>query len=788
MIAGATRGKGGRALASHLTSRRGQTSELVDVRHLGATTTAEALAELVAGSAHGRTDRPVHHLHVDPPHGWDRAEVRDAFLRRYEAEFGLTAAPRFIQQHGKGDRTHWHVVYSLVRDDGRCVSLSHDMARREKVCRITEFETGMPMVRGAHTKAVTAALIGEGRQDVARAILQAGHIRGPRPIAVTPRERHQAERTSINPCTVQTAALTAWRASDTGASFEAALAAVDLRLAAGGKGAVVIDAAGGAHSLSRILGAASRADGARIGAAAVKARVAVLHLPPISEVQHAIADTRRHPVEAPAAPAEAAPSRSNPPRSEGSARNQPQPSAAPEPPRGARGLREPRRDQDASENHRHDLGSAVRDAARDQGQRSRWTESDRAAVAALRRINVTGIRADAEAIRLRPIRRSVHDHAAALALSRIDIGTLADDAQRILVPATAGSIFTHPESQARRDSTMAVKRFGPTGGKQDYKTRLLEGAVPGFDASGWVDDLHMVKAGGPSTPTRILTRDRGWVEIDRKAGVVRTWGPVGRAETLAKELAAAGGWDIERLVPAGEARRVGVTTPRPTYVSPHMTESLVTWWRERGYDATPTPDGAWVDAGGAHLHDTGDHVELHGHLSPEAARAIILKASEAWDGGAELSGPWSRADRDTLWLEAPRAGVELHGCQPSDGAQRVWEAEVRKAKEHDVAVGLVRAGSREAETLRSAAAGDIAALGKLSPELRAFVSSYLDDDQRRELAEAEPVDLIPELRRFRSLGAEELTMRRLQPDPEQVSQASRDKPEGDDHGGSDLVM
>ncbi|WP_156921890.1 hypothetical protein [Azorhizobium doebereinerae] len=401
---------------------------------------------------------------------------------------------------------------------------------------------------------------------------------------------------------------------------------------------------------------------------------------------------------------------------------------------------------------------------------------------------MTGIRGDAEAIRLRPMRRAVREHAAALALSRIDIGTLAGDAQRILVPATAGSIFPHPESQPQKDSTMAVKGFGSIGRRQDYKTRLLEGAVPDFDASAWVDDLHLVKAGGPSTPTRILMCDRGWVEIDRKSGIVRTWGPIGRAEPLAKALAAAGGWDIERLVPSGEARRVGVTTPRPTFVSPHVTESLITWWRERGYDATPTPDGAWVDAGGAHLHDTGDHVELHGRLTSEAARALVLKALEAWDGGAELSGPWSQVDQDTLWLEAQRTGVELHRCQPSDAACRAWEAEVQKAQQHETTVGLVSTSSREAETLRSAAAGDIAALGRLNPGLRAFVGSYLDDDQRAELAEAEPVDLIPELRRFRSLGAEELKMRRRQCDPEQVSQAAEDKPEGDDPGSPNLAM
>lgn len=402
---------------------------------------------------------------------------------------------------------------------------------------------------------------------------------------------------------------------------------------------------------------------------------------------------------------------------------------------------------------------------------------------------MTGIRAHVETIRLRPVRRAARDRAAAHALSRIDIVDLSRKAHRILAPATAGSFFPHPVSQARGNSEMAIRGFRPTSGrKRDIKAKLLADAVPGFDADRWSDDLHMVRAGGPSTRPRILTRDHGWVEIDRRAGIVRTWGQPGRADTLAKELAAAGGWDVERLPPSGEARRVGVTTPSPNSVPPNVTENLVDWWRERGYDAVSTPDGAWIDAGEAHLHDTGNHMELHGPLTSEAARALVLKANEAWDGAAELSGPRSRRDQDTLWLEAQRAGVELHRCHPSDAARRAWEDEARGSKQHDLALGLVRAGSRDAETLRSAAAGDVAALGKLNPELRAFVSSYLDDDQRRELAEATPVDLIPELRRFRSLGAEELAMRHCRPDPEQIPHTARNKPEGDDPGSSDLVI
>lgn len=343
---------------------------------------------------------------------------------------------------------------------------------------------------------------------------------------------------------------------------------------------------------------------------------------------------------------------------------------------------------------------------------------------------------------------------------------------------------------------MAIRWFGPTSGRsRDFKAKLLEDAVPGFDADRWSDDLHMVRAGGPSTRPRILTRDHGWVEIDRRAGIVRTWGQHGRADALAKELAAAGGWDVERLLPSGEARRVGVTTPRPNSVPPNVTENLVDWWRERGYDVVSTPDGAWIDAGGAHLHDTGNHMELHGPLTSEAARALMLKANEAWDGAAELSGLWSRPEQDTLWLEAQRAGVELHRCHPSDAARRAWDAEVRAAKDHETMVGLVRSGSREAETLRAAATGDVAALGRLSPELRAFVSSFLDDDQRQELAQADPVDLIPELRRFRSLGADEIAVVHRKPEPQQPSKAEphdfertpreADKPKDD---GSDLAM
>ena len=764
----------------------------MEARGLASDRLSGQIAELVAASGHGRTDRPVHHVHIDPPPGCANPRgVIATYISAYEAEFGLQEGPRCGVLHTKAGRTHAHVVWSLVRENGRVIDLSHERARREKVSRIVEHTCGLSLVKGAHNRAVAQALRKEGRGDIADAMTAAGLLEGRRSIAAqVPAERAQAERTNIPIADVRREAIAAWHSADDGSAFAAALQERGLRLASGDRGPILIDRAGGSHSLTRTLSAAARIEGDRITAATVKRRIGGITLPMMEDY---LDDRRaRSPEER---------RRSHLPRSQEREADFGTAPAPVEPSRGTRGIGVSEAYPGPPDDDRCNPRAAQPEAGRDQGpHRTRWTESDQAAIAALRRADVAGIRAQAETIRLRPVRRAMRDRAVAHALSRMAIGSLLRDAQGILAPATAGGFLPHPESRGRKDSAMTIRGLGPfSSRKQDYKTRLIEGAVPGFNASSYIDDLHMIKAGGPSTPTRIFMRDRGWLEIDRKAAVVRTWGPIGRADVLAKQLAAVGGWDVERLPPSGEARRTGVKTPRPPSIPTNITENLVIWWRERGYDAVSAPDGAWVDAGGARLHDAGDHVELHGRLTPDAARALILKANEAWDGSAELSGPWSRPDQDMLWLEAQRVGVELHRCNPSDAARRAWDEELRATKAHDDTIGLVRAGSREAETLRAAANGDVTALGRLNPELRAFVSSFLDDEQRKELAEADPVDLIPELRRFRSLGADEIAMRRRQPDIqppdkpgahdfEQARREAQDSPKDDGPDASDLTM
>lgn len=502
-----------------------------------------------------------------------------------------------------------------MRPDGRVASLSHEYARREKVSRIVEFECGLPWTKGKHNRAVHAALMGEGREDVAAAMEAGGLLGGSRPVAdQTPRERAQAERTEIPLADVRSAALAAWRVSDSAAAFVIALSEHGLHLAAGDRGAVVVDRSGSTHSLTRILSAAARAEGGRITAADVRQRLASESSQPIEEVT----------------------------RNAGPQESQP--------------------------------GSYARPVA-----------------------------------------------AGDLAGPIIDLSQPEENVMRL-------------GSRSRR--------------KQDYKSQLLSELAPDFDGSEWADDLHRIDCDRP-TP-RVQLRDRGWVEFDPKAGLVRTWGKPGRAAMLAKAIAEAQGWDVETLRPTGDLRA------SPEHASARrLPDELATWWRERGYDAVTAPDGVWVDAGSARLQDIGDQVRLHGPLTPEAARALVLKASEAWGGDAELSGPWTQADKDTLWLEAQRSGVRLGSCEPSAKVRAVWDAEIAEAAQRADTLGMVKSATGWARLLLDAAAGDVSALSKLDPDLTAFIASYLDDDQRAELAKSDVADVISEVHRFRELGSEE---------------------------------
>ena len=155
-------------------------------------------------------------------------------------------------------------IPGFVRN-GTIIPLKYDYARREKLSRIVEVEFGGRHIAGRHNRAVAAALKKEGRLEVLRSIEAAGLITVARPVAdMTPDERHQFEHTGMDPRVIASVALAAWQDTVSAEDFIATLARQGLRLAMGDKVPVLVDLAGGAHSLTRMIGKASAAAGTRV--------------------------------------------------------------------------------------------------------------------------------------------------------------------------------------------------------------------------------------------------------------------------------------------------------------------------------------------------------------------------------------------------------------------------------------------------------------------------------------------------------------------------------------------
>ncbi|MDM7975398.1 MULTISPECIES: hypothetical protein [Thalassospira] len=287
MITGGRSGAGGRALAAHVANA--ETNEVVrpgESRGLFSDDIKEQVLEVSQLANSAGHKRPVYHVHLNWPEDQHMTEgMRADFWHRFETEFGLENAPFASQIHVKNGREHEHRQYSLLRDDGHLVSMKQDFARREKLCRSFEFDHGHELVKGKHNKAVIAALRADGRPDVADAM--ADLAKGPPGQSnLSPRQRQQMERTGIDPRQVGLAALAAFKASDSPRAFQAALADKGLILAEGDRGAVLVDASGSTHSLTRSIGTASKSeDGVRIRAAEVHARVDGLDLPTVEQVR-----------------------------------------------------------------------------------------------------------------------------------------------------------------------------------------------------------------------------------------------------------------------------------------------------------------------------------------------------------------------------------------------------------------------------------------------------------------------------------------------------------------------
>lgn len=295
MICAATTGRGGLSLARHVANA--EVNELVEMGASRGLITDDIIGqvmEITALASHARTKAPVLHVHLDPEPGQPWSETDNLrFWVRFEAEFGLSDRPFASQFHVKDGRCHEHRQYLAIDTTGRKIKLPHDMARREKLCRIAEYEAGHPLIKGRHNRAVWHALEREGRHDVADALRLAGFLDGgPAVASLTPSERHQQERTKMTVGDMRSAVLEAYRASGAGAAFRAELEAHGLYLATGKSQVLIVDRSGGHHGLARTLRAAAKAGGsAPVSAADARALVAGIQLPTLEEVRGSLRDS-----------------------------------------------------------------------------------------------------------------------------------------------------------------------------------------------------------------------------------------------------------------------------------------------------------------------------------------------------------------------------------------------------------------------------------------------------------------------------------------------------------------
>lgn len=294
--------------------------------------------------------------------------------------------------------------------------------------------------------------------------------------------------------------------------------------------------------------------------------------------------------------------------------------------------------------------------------------------------------------------------------------------------------------------------------QQDYKLSILRDRFPDATFSpGTAETLYLVDVRDPRR-TRALLRDGAWVEADDESGTVTMWGPrSATAADLAEAISESTGYGIDHLsrtATAGKPSR----PRRKTAVPEAEAVTLADRWRRRGFsDVVESPAGVRVGLGGrSRLLDSGDHIDLVGPVSDNALRALAAKASEDWGGTLELDGPWPEEATGRLWLECQRQGVDLAGYTPPAAVAAAWVSESGSVATTETKLRAVRSETREADMLLSAASGDVAALGRLNPDLRAFVTSHLDDDQRADLAKTDREDVMASLPAFRKLGRAEL--------------------------------
>lgn len=189
-----------------------------------------------------RGSKGLYHAQINPDPRYDLSrEQWERAADILEKELGLSGQPRSVVLHQKKGRPHLHVVWARTDIRSmRIISNSHNYRKHERASARMELEFGHEPTPGVHEKRNPEA---------------------PRPrAAFNHASWQQFERTRLDPRELIASLTDIYRASDSGRAFRGALEEQGYLIAKGDQRVfVIVDPAGGTHSLSRhIEGATAR--------------------------------------------------------------------------------------------------------------------------------------------------------------------------------------------------------------------------------------------------------------------------------------------------------------------------------------------------------------------------------------------------------------------------------------------------------------------------------------------------------------------------------------------------
>jgi hypothetical protein len=231
------------ALAAHLgNAEKNERVTLLETRGTIARDLRGALVEMDAYAAGTRCEKSLYHAAIspEPPHRLSEDQRMQA-IDALEEKLGLTGHSRVVVMHEKLGREHIHVVWSRIDlHHMKSVSDSHNYRKHEEVSRDLERRFGHDRVQGAHHER-------DGVERPERTPSRA--------------ELRQEERTGIKGKDVGMHVTALFQSSDNAEAFRNALEGAGYILAKGDRrDFVIVDRAGGIHSLSRRIHGMHAAD------------------------------------------------------------------------------------------------------------------------------------------------------------------------------------------------------------------------------------------------------------------------------------------------------------------------------------------------------------------------------------------------------------------------------------------------------------------------------------------------------------------------------------------------